>query len=137
MAISDKKYSALLARMRRQRQEGRSMIMTVVESVESGASASTHGFIDGYFGGVSVVGVPLGFITGSALHLFGALGLAPEHMHALGNGAFAAPIAEMSRQWGEDMAKGAPAGAASGRRLFAGAGAQRLSLAELQALANA
>src|SRR5262245_42393998 len=101
VAVSDTKYEALLKRMRKQREEGRSMIMTVVETVETGASASAHAMVDGYFGPVDVMGVPLGVITGGLLHLLGALGLAPEHMHALGNGALTQPICHASRVWGE------------------------------------
>ena len=137
MAVSESKYKSLLARMRREREEGRSMVMTVVETVEVQASAGTHGLIDGYFEGVSVLGVPIGFLTGGALHLIGALGLAPEHMHALGNGAFAQPVAEMGRQFGEKLRTGeaaAPAATASGRRIIT-AGGRALSDAQLRSIA--
>lgn len=138
MAISEKKYKSLLARMRTQRASSREMVRTVVDTMEVGASTGVHSFVDGYFGGVAVLGVPLPLITGTLMHGMGAFGLLSEDMHALGNGAYASTIAQWAADFGREVSADAPAqAAASGRRFAIGAGGGRLSDAQLRALALA
>lgn len=136
MAVTKKKYDALRARMKREREQGREMLRTVVDTAEVSGSSFTHGFIEGYFGGLDVLGVPMPMISGTVLHAFGAFGLLPRDMHALGNGAFATSLSGYGAGLGMRLAAGEPADAtASGRRLGVGRGPSPVSTSRLRAIA--
>lgn len=114
MAVSEEKYQAALRRLRNLRQSGEAALMTGVEAVEVVGAGSAFSFADGYFGkphvhpdaaippsvGIYWFGVPYQMYAGAAFHLVGALGLASEHMHALGNGAFSSGAGRMSYEAG-------------------------------------
>jgi len=157
MAVSEEKYQAALARLRRMRQAGTVALMTAVEGVETVGTAGSLSFVDGYFGkahqgkdpsmppehGIFWFGVPYQVFLGTGLHLFGALGLASEHMHALGNGAFCSGVDRMAFHAGINArakhdAKAPAAGASSsgiryplsmtaGRRVYSDAELERIA----------
>ena len=86
----------------------------VVTSLVTTGSAFVLGGIEGYTGGVEVVGVPLPLGAGFALHGAGFLlgGKSAPYLHAAANGAFATWGATMGRGIGKEMkAKGAGAAA--------------------------
>jgi hypothetical protein len=160
MAVSEEKYQAALARLRRMRQQGMEAVMTVVESAETVGTAGGLSFIDGYFGkdyqhkdpaepsshGVLWFGVPFQMYVGTLFHGVGALGLASEHCHAVGNGAFSSGVSRLAYESGKhrrvvhDTMAGAPKGAgASGVRYplrSMSAGRRSYSDAELEQIAR-
>lgn len=112
MAVSQEQYDRALARLRKLRLEGRQALGTAVNIVEVQGSAGAMGFMDGYFGkpdkhghvAIEVIGVPLAFWLGGGMHFLGALGLIPEHLHALGNGTMASEVARMAFEQGQKKA---------------------------------
>lgn len=114
MAVSEEKYQAALARLRRMRQQGMAAVMTVVESAETIGTAGGLSFVDGYFGkdqahkdpsvpsshGVYWFGVPFQMFVGTLFHGVGALGLASDHCHAVGNGAFSSGVSRLAYESG-------------------------------------
>jgi hypothetical protein len=147
--ISEKKYREAMAkvdnarkRVARIKDEAEGAVMQVVQTAEVNGSAFTHALVEGYWNGVELLGVPLPLLTGSGLHILGAVGIAPTHMHNFGDGAYASYSTTVGLGIGEDMRRKAgkptPAAASEGLRLTGDstAGAP-LTDAELAALANA
>jgi hypothetical protein len=75
-----------LKRVKAQAQEN---VESIVGTAEMGTAAFGMGIIDGRFGGVEVLGMPLSLLSAAGSHLVGFLGVAPSHMHAFGNGFLA------------------------------------------------
>jgi hypothetical protein len=123
MAVSQEQYERALARLKKIRNEGREALNTAVTILETNGAAGAMGFSDGYFGkpdphghiAIEILGVPLAFWLGPSFHLVGAIGLAPEHMHALGNGVMSSEVARMAFEHGQKQA--ATHGAAAGSRI--------------------
>lgn len=147
--ISEAKYKKALDTVDRLRKrtanikaEANQAVMQVVQTAEVGSSAFGHSLLEGYFNGVELLGIPLPVLTGSGLHLLGFLGVAEEHMHNFGDGAYAAYLTTLGLGIGEEMRRkgsgtAAPAGTSSG---WGGglppAGAAGLSDADLANLAQ-
>lgn len=158
MAVSEEKYQAALARLRRFKQQGMEAVMTAVEGAETIGAAGGLSFVDGYFGkdhvhpdasvppshGVYWFGVPFQMYVGTLFHGVGALGLASEHMHAVGNGAFSSGVSRLSYESGKqrrivhDTQKPAAGATSSGVRypLRMEAGRRSYSDAELERIAR-
>jgi hypothetical protein len=155
MAVSEEKYQAALRRLRNMRQEGVAAMMVGVEALEVVGAGSAFSFADGYFGKIHahpdgsastalyVLGAPFQLLAGGALHAIGALGVASEHMHALGNGAFVSATGRMAYESGikarahHDATAPKTAGASGSRvPLTMSAGRRSYSDAELERIAR-
>lgn len=123
--------------IKRARERADEVVGTVVQTTEIGTAAFGFGLVNGRWGGVEVLGVPLDLLAAGGLHVLGFVGVASDHLHNFGDGALASFATTLGRGVGIEMAQKAaqqpnqlPAGAAAG---YAG----RLSREELQRLANA
>lgn len=76
----------------------------VVSTAEIATAAFTMGVIDGRYGGVEVLGVPLSLGSAAAAHLAAFLGIAPDHLHAFGNGFLASYLSNLGNGVGAKMA---------------------------------
>jgi hypothetical protein len=78
--------------------------MKLIETGEILTSAFAFGLIDGRWGGIEFLGMPLPLIGAIGFHLIGFGGIASDHMHALGNGAGAAYFNGLGQGLGAKMA---------------------------------
>lgn len=78
--------------------------MRVVSTAEIATAAFSMGVIDGRYGGVEVLGVPLSLGSAAACHLVGFFGIAPDHMHSFGNGFLASYLSNLGNGVGAKMA---------------------------------
>lgn len=76
----------------------------VVSTAEISTAAFTMGVIDGRYGGVEVLGVPLSLGAAAASHLAAFLGIAPDHLHSFGNGFLASYLSNLGNGVGAKMA---------------------------------
>jgi len=100
-------------RLARMRDKSNEQVESLVGATEMATAAFAMGVIDGRWGGVDVVGVPLGLLVAGTGHLFGFLGIAPTHMHNFANGSLAAYLTTLGNGVGAKMAMDAakaPAG---------------------------
>jgi len=113
LVSSVKRAEALQTRAKRVMARAEVVVKEAVSTLEVGGSAFVHGLIDGRYGGVEVVGVPLPLLTAGGMHVLAFMGvggaLAP-HLHQFGNGALASYMTTMGRgagiAWKEKIAKG-------------------------------
>jgi len=147
LAISENKYKSALAQVQAARKrvqniksQANEQVMQVVQTFEVGGSSFLHGMVEGYWDGVEFLGIPLPVLTGTGAHMLGFMGVAPEHLHNMGDGAYAAYTTTLGLGIGEEMRRkggGAaelPAGGASQGLPYASSGAG-LTDAELVRLA--
>lgn len=108
----------------RKKEEMTEAVENVVASAEVSATTFTFGVINGRWGGVELVGLPIDLWCGLGFHVLGFLGVAPKHMHAFGTGSLASYSHTLGAGIGREMRlkalnpSGAPVpqgGAASGR----------------------
>ena len=97
------KAKSAQASVRRVREELTEKVEAVVSGAEVAATAWGLGVINGRYGGVEVVGVPLDLLVGAAGHVLGLCGVAPSHMHAIGNGGVASLTHTLGLGVGRDM----------------------------------
>ena len=84
----------------------RGTVETIVRSSEVGASAFGLGMVQGRYGQVEVVGVPMELLLAIGLHGAGMLGLGGDlsgHLHSFGDGALATYGANLGRSVGSGM----------------------------------
>ncbi len=120
------RYEGLMKRADGVRHKGESTVEHLVSSAEVSGSAFALGVVQGKYGPVSVVGVPLDLTVAAGLHLAGFLGLAGKsssHLHAFGDGALASFFFTLGRGTGAKWKASAPV-----------AGDERLTDADLAAL---
>ena len=82
------------------------VVDTIVRTTEISAAAFAFGAIQGKWGGVSLVGVPVDLLSGVALHIAafaGVGGRMQEHLHSFGDGALASYMAGLGRQVGRSI----------------------------------
>jgi hypothetical protein len=96
----------LRTRTDRIKEEAKDMIHTLVRTTEVSATAFGLGVVQGRYGPVEVLGVPLELGGGIAAHLAGLLGLGGNfsgHLHNFGDGFLATYMATVGRgaglQW--------------------------------------
>ena len=97
------RYEGLMKRADGIRKRGESTVETLVSSAEVSASSFALGVVQGKYGPVSVVGVPLDLTVAAGLHLAGFLGLggkASSHLHSFGDGALASFFFTLGRGTG-------------------------------------
>ncbi len=76
---------------------------TLVATSEMATAAFGMGVIDGRFGGVELLGMPLSLLSAAGSHLMGFAGVAPSHMHAFGNGFLANYLSTLGAGVGSKM----------------------------------
>lgn len=82
------------------------VVQTLVRSTEISAAAFAFGVVNGKWGGVSLLGVPIDLLGGVGLHVAafaGVGGKAAEHLHAFGDGALASYMAGLGRNVGRSI----------------------------------
>ncbi len=97
------RYEGLMKRADGIKRKGESTVEHLVSSAEVSGSAFALGVVQGKYGPVSVVGVPLDLTIAAGLHLGGFLGLAgrqSHHLHAFGDGALASFFFTLGRGTG-------------------------------------
>ena len=111
----------------------------VVHATVTGGSAFMFGVVQGRYGGVEIVGVPVDLGAAVLLHAAGFMGIggkASEYMHAAGNGALASYLTTLGRGVGvEWKARALSAGGAPGLPAAAASGST-ISERELERLAR-
>lgn len=109
------RYEGLMKRADGIRKKGESAVENLVSAAEVSGSAFALGLVQGRYGPVSVVGVPLDLALGAGLHAAGFLGLAGKasgHLHAFADGALASFFFTLGRgtgaKWkaGSDQVRG-------------------------------
>src|SRR5574341_967436 len=108
-------------------------VNTLVSTAEVSAASFAFGVVQGRFGQIDVVGVPLELGSAVLLHLLGFIGVAGKaarHVHSFADGTLAAYLTSLARGIGMDMKKKALGAAVSGT-------GERLTEADLEALARA
>jgi hypothetical protein len=101
--LQDKALS-MSNRLKRMSTEKKETMQALVSGVEFSAAAFSVGVIDGRFGGVELVGVPLSLLLAGGGHLLGVLGVASPHMHAFANGSLASYLTTLGNGIGARMA---------------------------------
>ena len=132
-----KKAEGAKTAARRARERADESVMTVVQTFEVAGTGFTLGAINGRFGGVEVVGVPLDLLSGASLHLLGMFmsRRAGEHLHNFGDGALCSWATVTGIGIGREMAT--RGGAASGGGYLPGGRSPGVSEENLRSWANA
>lgn len=113
--------------------KGEEIVESVVHTAEVGAAAFGFGMLDGRYGGVEVVGVPLSLLAGAGLHGAGFFlgGKAAPHMHGFGDGSIAAFAHKLGHGTGKEWRKGSGEKALAGDEYtVTGEGGQQQKLGE-------
>lgn len=98
------KALSLRSRLQKLQQQGTAQVEKAVQTVEFSTSAFGFGLIDGRWGGVELLGMPLTLLATGVFHGIGFLGVASPHMHAFGNGALANYLTVLGQGIGAKMA---------------------------------
>lgn len=99
-------YEGLARKASGMRAKGESVVGEIVQAAEISASAFAFGAVQGRYGPVSVVGIPVDLGAAAVLHLAGFVGLAgkaSEHLHAFADGALASYFFTLGRGVGSDL----------------------------------
>lgn len=109
--IEELENTALRAkdRVKRIKEQADKAVQKVVSTAEISTAAFTMGVIDGRYGGVELMGIPLSLLLAGTSHLTAFLGVAPDHMHAFGNGFLASYLSNLGNGVGAKMAMEAQA----------------------------
>lgn len=95
-----KKAEGLQSRAKKAMEKADEAIEKVVRTAEIGASAFGFGLIQGRYGSIEVVGVPIDLASGLGLHVLGFMGVGGamgSHLHSLADGAIASYAVTMGR----------------------------------------
>lgn len=94
------------AMVKRAKETAQATIDTVVTTAEVGGAALTFGVINGRFGGVELVGIPIDLVAALTCHGLGFLldDEYADHLHNFGNGALATYLATLGASLGHEMA---------------------------------
>lgn len=98
-------YVRMKARVAKVKAAADEAVATVVATAEVSTAAFGMGLVDGRWGGVEVVGIPLSLGLAAGSHLVGFLGVQPEHMHNFGNGFLASYVNNLGTGVGARMAQ--------------------------------
>lgn len=117
--ITRAKADDLLQRLERMRASAKGMreradqaVNQVVQTMEVGGTAFGIGLVNGRWGGVEVLGMPLELLGAGLLHA-GALAVprvTGDHLHNMADGALAAYLTTLGAGIGREMLAQAPAG---------------------------
>jgi len=113
-----KRAQGALAKARERTEEA---VGTVVQTMEVGSTAFALGFVNGRYGGIELMGVPLELVVAGGAHALGFLGVPQaEDLHNMGDGALAAFAATLGAGIGTDVAARTPAAPAAAAGAHAG-----------------
>lgn len=115
MRAKDRAFS-LARRASAYRQKADQAVETLVGTAEVGASSFALGLIQGRYGGVEIVGVPLDLTAAIAFHGLAFVGVGGKlsgHLHSFGDGALATYLATLGRGAGVEMRRKALGAGAS------------------------
>jgi len=89
--------------------KGEEIVESVVHTAEVSMAAFGFGVLDGRYGGVEVVGVPLSLLAGAGGHVAGFFlqGKAAPHLHGFADGAMAAFAHKLGHGTGKEWRQGA------------------------------
>lgn len=130
-----KQVSSAKASAKRAREKAGEVVDTVVATSEVSMSAFALGVINGRWGGVEVVGVPLDLLVAGSGKVLAYAGVAPEHMHNFSDGAAASYFVTLGAGIGREMAEKAGQGQVPAQ-VTAGGGYRPLSDAALHQMAR-
>jgi hypothetical protein len=99
------------ASIKRAKEHANEAVDRVVQTVEVGSTAFGFGILNGRFGGVEVLGVPLDALASFSMHGLAFFGVAPDHLHNFGDGAMASYLTTTGAGIGRAMAVRAGAAA--------------------------
>ncbi len=128
-----KKVDSARSSAKRAREKADDAVMSVVQTVEVVGAGFTLGALNGRWGGVEFLGIPLDLLSGATLHLF-AMFMGPtssEHLRNFGDGALCSWGTMTGLGVGREMATGG--GAYAGRHMGPG---NRVPDADLRNWAN-
>lgn len=102
-----KKYESAKRSAKAARDRAEDAVMTVVQTTEVAGTGFTLGAINGRFGGVEFLGIPLDLGLGAGLHLTAMFLRRPiaEHVHNFGDGALCAFATTLGSGVGREMAQ--------------------------------
>lgn len=101
------------ARVAKIKSDADKAVAKVVATAEISTAAFTMGVLDGRYGGVELMGIPLSLGAAAASHLMAFLGIAPDHLHSFGNGFLASYLSNLGNGVGAKMAMEASAALAA------------------------
>lgn len=123
---------SLMARGTKLRAKAEGAVTALVDAAEVGGASFAFGVIQGRYGAVDIVGVPVDLAAALGLHVLGFLGVGGKmnrHIHSFGNGALASYLSTLGRGAGLNMKSKALGTAVKGD-------GRKLTAAELEALAH-
>lgn len=126
-------------RLQRFKAQGEKSMEKVVRTVEIGTAALGFGMVQGRYGSMEIVGVPVELAAGVTLNLLGHFGLAgkhSDHLNNFGDGALAAYLTTVGKGVGTAMklkSLGGGAPAAPGQIQAPAKGSSELTPAEIAA----
>lgn len=88
--------------------KGEEVLQGVVYTLEVGAASFGFGLLEGRYGGVEVLGIPLNLGVGVIGHLLGYMGIGGKmahHLHGFADGALASYLSTLGRSVGLDWKK--------------------------------
>ncbi len=98
----------LRARMRASENRTRRTVETVVHTTEVSSAAFVAGLVQGRYGGIEVLGVPMDLGLAAVLHVAAFAGLGGKmssHLHGFGDGFLAAFLTTTGRGVGQELLK--------------------------------
>lgn len=104
VAELETKALSLKSQLSRIKAKGTEQVERAVGFVEMSTSAFGFGLVDGRWGGVELLGMPLTLLAAGVFHGIGFLGVASPHMHNFGNGAIANYLTVLGQGIGAKMA---------------------------------
>lgn len=109
VAELETKALSLKGQLAKLKARGNEQMERAVGFVEMSTSAFGFGLVDGRWGGVEFLGMPLPLLAAGVLHGIGFLGIASSHMHCFANGAAANYLTVLGQGIGAKMAADAQA----------------------------
>lgn len=89
--------------IKRVREEAEKAVLQVVRTVEIAGTGFGLGVINGRYGSPSLLGVPVDLLVGIGAHAVAFFDIAPDHMHAVGDGGLAAYATALGTGVGNKM----------------------------------
>lgn len=100
-----KRYESARTSVKRIKEQTEATVHNVVRSAELNSTSFAMGVINGRFGSPELLGVPVDLGIGVALHGVGFLGIASDHMHAIGDGCTSSYFSSLGLGIGKKMAQ--------------------------------
>lgn len=94
----------LKAGMSKIKGEAQKAVGTILRSTVVSGASFFFGGLEGRFGGVEIVGVPMSLLAATAAHGLGFMGIGGELTHAFGDGAFGSYATNLGFSTGRTMA---------------------------------